>query len=101
MHKLLKRQIRRTLGSGTDLQQQPDDVRELLERVDAAYVQNDEDRRMLERNWRRFADKWSQGSDVAYGSYDFLGPVMGQRWNARALHVPLADDAAASARVSS
>jgi signal transduction histidine kinase len=50
MHRLLKRQIRRCLGQGTDVKGQPVEMRRLLALVDEAYQQSDEDRRMLERS---------------------------------------------------
>jgi GT2 family glycosyltransferase len=50
----------------------------------------DRHRRLLERNWRRFAAKWGGSRDAPYGAYDFLEPVMARNWPVEALRVPLA-----------
>jgi PAS domain S-box-containing protein len=47
MHRLLARQVKKCIGNVEGV---PEDVLRLLEAVDAAYVQNDEDRELLERS---------------------------------------------------
>lgn len=47
MHRLLQRQLRRFLGSDQDI---PEELERLIEAIDAAYVQADDDRALLERS---------------------------------------------------
>ena len=44
-------------------------------------------RRLLERNWQRFASKWGGDESVHYGSYDFLTPILARSWPEEALRV--------------
>jgi GT2 family glycosyltransferase len=44
---------------------------------------------LLVRNWRRFAEKWMEGSPPAYGDYRRLEPVLARTWSDAELHVPL------------
>ena len=47
MHRLLQRQLRRYLGSDEDI---PDELQRLVQAVNAAYLQSDDDRALLERS---------------------------------------------------
>ena len=46
--------------------------------------------RLLQRNWRRFAEKWGEGRAVPeYGDYGLLAQTLERPWSDGDLHVPL------------
>lgn len=46
---------------------------------------------LLERNWKRFANKWGLPAGTPYGKYDGLDALDHGQWEASELHLPLED----------
>ena len=57
MHKLLARQVRRHFGSNDAV---PENLRALLDLIDAAYQQADQDRAQLERTLETLSDELAE-----------------------------------------
>jgi hypothetical protein len=62
MHRLLRRQLRKYLGIEDDV---PDPLRRFIAAVDAAYVDFDSDRAMLERSLELSSKELSDARDEA------------------------------------
>ena len=76
VHRLLARQLRRTLGSAEHL---PPEVADFVSMVDATYTQADTDRAMLERAVEARADFFAWPRDARSSGREALASFAAQR----------------------